>query len=161
MDTEKAADSFEVEDWSNTRVKRCGFDIRESKNLDDDEKQEVVKLMKKFVVGEKADAYAHSKLTDLLDRAFVAPFGIKILEDFKKAALSNHDIRPCGNHQAMALRNLTKPSILLLFFIHGRHFSPPSLSALYSWILSSFAFCFSRYKLAFKKASRFQRNCVE
>jgi hypothetical protein len=79
MDTQKAAASFEVEDWSNRRVKRCGFDIHESKNLDDDEKQQVIKLMKKFVVGEKADAYAHSRLADLLNRAFEAPFDMKIL----------------------------------------------------------------------------------
>ncbi|CAD0112626.1 unnamed protein product, partial [Aureobasidium uvarum] len=90
---DSASEFSEAEDWSDARVKNCGFDIEESKNLDDDEKNQVKTLMKAYRESESdGGKKPHHELAKLLDRAFVARFDIRILRDFEKAALANDDI---------------------------------------------------------------------
>jgi hypothetical protein len=90
----EGAESRKTEDWSDARVKRCGLDINRSKALAGSEKLRVTELMKCFREGEEADADEHTNhdLADLLDRAFMAPFDVQILFDYRKAALANDDI---------------------------------------------------------------------
>jgi hypothetical protein len=89
-------DSLEVEDWTDIRkhtVRQCTFSIDDSTKLDRKEKDRVKNLMREYVVKDPIEVEKHKhELAVLLDKAFVAKFDIKILNDFTAARKINFDL---------------------------------------------------------------------
>lgn len=81
------------EDWTNDSkhiVRDCKFNIDKSHSLDEDEKARVRFLMMQYMAQEPDDFEQYNQeLARLLDKAFNAPFGVKILDDFTKARKVN------------------------------------------------------------------------
>jgi hypothetical protein len=95
-----------VENWKDAKhvVTSCKPNVAETGKFSDEEKEEVVQLMDRYTHDDVSDLDQdlHKSLAELLNKGFVAPFNINILETFAEAKAVNKKLYRLGNFASFA-----------------------------------------------------------